>query len=258
MNRIKKLFQEKGKDIFSVFITAGYPHLDSLLPILEELQNNGVDMVEIGMPFSDPMADGPTIQMSNTIALDNGMDLHLLFKQLQNFRSKIHIPIILMGYINPALQYGFTDFLKSCKEVGVDGLIIPDLPLREYREMYIQDFKENNLENVFLVTPQTSNEKIALIDSLSDSFIYVVSTYSITGGKNEFNQEQMDYFKRIKDADLKNSCMIGFGIHDKATFNQACQLLNGAIIGSAFVSALKESKDIRGTVREFVKSIKGA
>jgi tryptophan synthase alpha chain len=257
MNRIKKLFQDKKKDILSVFITAGYPQIDSLLPILEELQANGVDMVEIGMPFSDPIADGPTIQMSNTVALDNGMNMHLLFEQLQNLREKIHIPIILMGYVNPAMQYGFNEFLKSSKEVGVDGLIIPDLPLREYKELYINEFKANDLQNVFLVTPQTSDEKIQLIDSLSDSFIYVVSTYSITGSKNEFNQDQLDYFKRVSDMNLKNPCVVGFGIHNKTTYAQACQHLNGAIIGSAFIVALKDSKDVRATTKAFVQSIKG-
>lgn len=257
MNRIKKLFQEKKNNIFSVFITAGYPQLDSLLPILEELQANGVDMVEIGMPFSDPIADGPTIQMSNTIALENGMNMHLLFEQLKNLREKIHIPVILMGYVNPAMQYGFHEFLKSSKEVGVDGLIIPDLPLREYKEFYIDDFKANDLQNVFLVTPQTSKEKIQLIDSLSDSFIYVVSTFSITGSKNEFTQEQLDYFKRVSDMNLKNPCVVGFGIHNKTTYAQACQYLNGAIIGSAFITALKDSKDVRDTTKAFVQSIKG-
>lgn len=256
MNRIKKLFQEKKRGIFSVFITAGYPQIDSLLPILEELQANGVDMVEIGMPFSDPIADGPTIQMSNTIALENGMNLHVLFEQLKGFRKKIHIPVILMGYINPALQYGFDKFLKSCKEADVDGLILPDLPLREYTEMYKKDFEANGLENVFLVTPQTSEEKIRMIDSLSDSFIYVVSTYSITGRKGEFNEDQLDYFKRVSDMKLKNPGVVGFGIHNKATYNQVTQYLNGAIIGSAFISALKDSKDVRATTREFVKAIK--
>jgi tryptophan synthase alpha chain len=257
MNRINRLFKEKNKGILSLFITAGYPKLDDLPLILEALQNNGVDMVEIGMPFSDPTADGPTIQHSNTIAINNGMTIKLLFEQLKNIREKIHIPLILMGYLNPALQYGFEQFLAEANRVGIDGVIIPDLPMYEYENMYQPTFEQNNLQNIFLITPQTSNERIQKIDAISDSFIYVVSTHSVTGTDIDLAAQQENYFNRLKRLNLKNPTVIGFGIKDKHTFDTACQNANGAIIGSAFVKHIEHSDNLNADIKDFVAGIRG-
>jgi tryptophan synthase alpha chain len=256
MNRIQKLFKEKKENILSIFITAGYPHLNDLPQILEALQENGVDMVEIGMPFSDPTADGPTIQYSNTIAIQNGMTIQTLFNQLKNIREKIHIPLVLMGYINPALQYGFKNFLKEASNVGIDGVIIPDLPMYEYENMYQSSFKENGIENIFLITPQTSNERVLQIDSISDSFIYVVSTHSITGTNINLEAQQATYFNRLKTLRLKNPTVIGFGIKDRNTFELACRNANGAIIGSAFVKYIEKASNMKESIQEFIKGIK--
>ncbi len=256
MNRIKALFQQKQNNILSVFCTAGYPEINSLVPILEALQESGVDMVEIGMPFSDPTADGPVIQYSNTIAIDNGMMLKVLFQQLKGIRAKIHIPLVLMGYINPAMQYGMENFLRDAHNCGIDGIIIPDLPMYEYEQIYKNLFEKYQLENIFLITPQTSPERIQKIDELSNSFIYVVSSNSITGGKSNIADVQIQYFQRIKDMQLKNPTVIGFGIKDKSTFDTACMYANGAIIGSAFVQAIDKSKDLKNDVSNFIKQIK--
>lgn len=256
MNRIQKLFKEKKENILSIFITAGFPHLNDLPQILEALQENGVDMVEIGMPFSDPTADGPTIQYSNTIAIQNGMTIQTLFNQLKNIREKIHIPLVLMGYINPALQYGFKNFLKEASNVGIDGVIIPDLPMYEYENMYQSSFKENGIENIFLITPQTSNERVLQIDSISDSFIYVVSTHSITGTNINLEAQQATYFNRLKTLRLKNPTVIGFGIKDRNTFELACRNANGAIIGSAFVKYIEKASNMKESIQEFIKGIK--
>lgn len=256
MNRIQKLFKEKKENILSIFITAGFPHLNDLPQILEALQENGVDMVEIGMPFSDPTADGPTIQYSNTIAIQNGMTIQTLFNQLKNIREKIHIPLVLMGYINPALQYGFKNFLKEASNVGIDGVIIPDLPMYEYENMYQSSFKENGIENIFLITPQTSNERVLQIDSISDSFIYVVSTHSITGTNINLEAQQATYFNRLKTLRLKNPTVIGFGIKDRNTFELACRNANGAIIGSAFVKYIEQASNMKESIQEFIKGIK--
>lgn len=256
MNRIQKLFKEKKENILSIFITAGYPHLNDLPQILVALQENGIDMVEIGMPFSDPTADGPTIQYSNTIAIQNGMTIQNLFNQLENIREKIHIPLVLMGYINPALQYGFKNFLKEAALVGIDGVIIPDLPMYEYENMYQSSFKENGIENIFLVTPQTSNERVLQIDSISDSFIYVVSTHSITGTNIDLEAQQATYFNRLKQLNLKNPTVIGFGIKDRNTFELACKNANGAIIGSAFVKHIEQASNLKENIQEFIKGIK--
>jgi len=251
MNRIKALFQQKQNNILSVFCTAGYPEINSLVSILETLQESGVDMVEIGMPFSDPTADGPVIQYSNTIAIDNGMMLKVLFQQLKGIRAKIHIPLVLMGYINPAMQYGMENFFNEAHNCGIDGIIIPDLPMYEYEQIYKKQFEKYQLENIFLITPQTSPERIQKIDELSNSFIYVVSSNSITGGKSNIADAQIQYFQRIKDMQLKNPTVIGFGIKDKSTFDTACMYANGAIIGSAFVQAIDKSKDLKNDVSNF-------
>ncbi|HOU47739.1 MAG TPA: tryptophan synthase subunit alpha [Chitinophagales bacterium] len=256
MNRIKALFQQKQNNILSVFCTAGYPEINSLVSILETLQESGVDMVEIGMPFSDPTADGPVIQYSNTIAIDNGMMLKVLFQQLKGIRAKIHIPLVLMGYINPAMQYGMENFFNEAHNCGIDGIIIPDLPMYEYEQIYKKQFEKYQLENIFLITPQTSPERIQKIDELSNSFIYVVSSNSITGGKSNIADAQIQYFQRIKDMQLKNPTVIGFGIKDKSTFDTACMYANGAIIGSAFVQAIDKSKDLKNDVSNFIKQIK--
>lgn len=255
MNRINQLFKTKKQNIFSVFCTAGFPELNHIVPILEELQNNGVDLIEIGMPFSDPTADGPVIQYSNTIAINNGMMLKVLFEQLKNVREKIHIPLILMGYINPALQYGMERFLRDANACGIDGIIIPDLPMYEYETFYKEKMKQYNLQNIFLVTPQTAEERIRKIDALTDAFIYIVSSNAITGGNSNIAQEQQNYFQRIKNMHLKNPTLIGFGIKDKQTFNTACEYANGAIIGTAFIKAIDKSKNLKEDIQQFCNSI---
>ncbi len=256
MNRIQQLFQQKKQDILSVFCTAGFPELDSITTVLKNLQDNGVDMVEIGMPFSDPTADGPVIQYSNTIAINNGMMLKVLFRQLKNIRETIHIPLVLMGYINPVLQYGMDNFLRDAAACGIDGIIIPDLPMYEYETFYKTQLEEHGLKNIFLVTPQTSEERIRKIDGLSNAFIYIVSTNAITGGSNDFQEQQEAYFNRIKNMQLKNPLMIGFGISNKATFNVACQYANGAIIGSAFIKAIDKKPAVEKEIKEFISRIK--
>ena len=258
MNRIKNLFQQKNKNILSVFCTAGFPELDSIVPVLEELQNNGVDIVEIGMPFSDPTADGPVIQYSNTVAINNGMMLKVLFEQLKGIRAKIHIPLVLMGYLNPALQYGFDDFLRDANACGIDGVIIPDLPMYEYETFYKEKFEQYHVENIFLVTPQTAENRIRKIDELTDAFIYIVSSNAITGGNANIQQEQENYFQRIKSMQLKNPTLIGFGIKDKQTFDTACQYANGAIIGTAFINAIDHSKELKQDIQQFIHKIKSA
>lgn len=258
MNRIKNLFQQNDKNILSVFCTAGFPELNSITSVLEELQNNGVDMVEIGMPFSDPTADGPVIQYSNTIAIQNGMMLKVLFEQLKGIRAKIKIPLVLMGYLNPALQYGFDNFLRDAHACGIDGVIIPDLPMYEYETFYKEKFEQYQLENIFLVTPQTAENRIRKIDALTDAFIYIVSSNAITGGNSNIQLEQENYFQRIKSMQLNNPTLIGFGIKDKETFDTACLYANGAIIGTAFINAIDHSKDIKQDIQQFIHKIKSA
>lgn len=237
MNRIKDTL-DKNKKLLSIYFTAGYPNLNDTVPILKQLQDDGVDMVEIGLPFSDPLADGPTIQDSSTQALKNGMSTDVLFGQLKNIRETIHIPLILMGYFNPMLQYGISEFCERCKEVGIDGLIIPDLPLEEYLNHYKDTFEAYGLKMIFLITPQTSNERIRKIDQHSDAFIYMVSSASTTGAKSGFGEEQKAYFKRIQEMKLRNPQIVGFGISNAHTFNQATESAKGAIIGSAFIKAV--------------------
>ncbi|HQV79017.1 MAG TPA: tryptophan synthase subunit alpha [Chitinophagales bacterium] len=254
-NRIQQLFQKKNKNILSVFCTAGFPKINDLETILVELQKNGVDMVEIGMPFSDPTADGPVIQYSNTIAINNGMMLKVLFEQLKNIRDKINIPLVLMGYFNPVYQYGIDKFLQDAHACGIDGIIIPDLPMYEYESMYKSKFEQFGLQNIFLVTPQTSDERIRKIDELTNSFIYIVSSNAITGGNTAIKQSQENYFERVLKMPLKNPTLIGFGIKDKSTFNTACQYANGAIIGTAFINAIDSSNDIKESISNFITSI---
>lgn len=253
MNRINKLFQDKKENILSVYFTAGFPKVGDTDTIINELEKSGVEMIEIGMPFSDPLADGPTIQRSSEIALENGMTIKLLFEQLKSLNS--NVPLVLMGYLNPVLQYGVEKFCKDASALGISGVIIPDLPLQEYLDEYKAIFEKYNLKNIFLITPQTSDARIRLIDEHSDGFIYMVSSASTTGAKNEIGIEQEQYFKRIKAMNLKNSLVIGFGIHNQQTFLKACEYANGAIIGSAFIKAIEKSEDLKNDISEFVSGI---
>lgn len=256
MNRISKLLSEKKEGLLSVYFTAGFPQLNSTRKILRELEAAGADMVEIGIPFSDPLADGPVIQRSSETALKNGMTLRLLFEQLKDMRGEVQLPVLLMGYLNPVLQFGIEKFLRECTEAGVDGVIIPDLPLREFESQYSKLFSDHDLKNIFLVTPQTSEARIRQIDALSNAFIYVVSSSSTTGMKKGFSGEQLDYFRRIKDMKLKNPSLIGFGISDRTAFETACLFSGGAITGSAFVDRISATNDLRSAVHAFVNEIK--
>ncbi|MFA5327159.1 MAG: tryptophan synthase subunit alpha [Prolixibacteraceae bacterium] len=255
MNRINKLFQEKKERILSVYFTAGYPELNDTTTIIHELVKNGVDLIEIGMPFSDPVADGPVIQHSSLVSLQNGMSIRKLFEQLKDIRKTVDIPLILMGYINPVLQYGVDAFCKKCNEIGIDGLIIPDLPMDVYQEEFKAVFEANNLHNIFLITPQTSDERLKLIDGVSSGFIYMVSSNSTTGAKSSVSDFQREYFERVKTNNLKNPRLIGFGISNAETFRNACQYASGAIIGSAFVKALEGGESIAQKVSTFINSI---
>jgi len=237
MNRIQQKLKE-DKKLLSIYFTAGYPKIDDTVSIIQDLEKNGVDMIEIGLPFSDPLADGPTIQASSTQALKNGMTSELLFDQLRNIRKSVNIPLIIMGYFNPMLQYGIENFCKKCQEIGIDGLIIPDLPVDVYHEEYKSIFEKYGLINVFLITPQTSDERIKYIDSVSKGFIYMVSSASTTGTQSGFGDEQTEYFQRIANMNLSNPQIVGFGISNNDTFNQATKYSKGAIIGSAFIKHL--------------------
>ncbi len=256
MNRIDKLFSSKTRNILSVYFTAGYPGVDDTIPIITELDLAGADMIEIGMPFSDPVADGPIIQKSSEKALRNGMSLNLLFAQLEKVRSVTDIPLIIMGYINPFFRFGMENFIKKCSETGIDGTIIPDLPPGEYLESYEKMYESNGLYNIFLISPQTPSDRIRYLDSISRGFLYMVSTSSTTGIKKGFDDSSLEYFRRVEELNLKTPCLTGFGISDKPTFDQACAFSGGAIIGSAFIRALDESSDLSANIRKFVRIIK--
>lgn len=253
MNRINQTLQE-DKKLVSIYFTAGYPQLTDTVTILQDLEQSGVDMIEIGLPFSDPLADGPTIQESSTQALKNGMTTEVLFNQLKDIRKSVSLPLIIMGYFNPILQYGVEDFCKKCSDIGIDGLIIPDLPVDVYHEQYQSTFESNGLINVFLITPQTTVERINYIDSISKGFIYMVSSASVTGSQSGFGEAQTSYFKRIEEMNLNNPQIVGFGISDNKTFGQATQHSKGAIIGSAFIKDLT-ANGING-IATFVKKLK--
>ena len=254
MNRINKVLEEK-KDILSIYFTAGYPNIDDTEKIITQLTRSNVDMIEIGLPFSDPLADGPTIQESSTTALNNGMNSIKLFDQLKDIRKKTDVPLIIMGYFNPILQFGVEDFCKNCQTVGIDGLIIPDLPVEVYEKEYKSVFDKYNLLNMFLITPQTSNERIRFIDRVSKGFIYMVSSFSITGAVNSFDENQKKYFKRINSMDLKSELLIGFGISNNKTFLDAIKNSRGAIIGSAFIKFIKNNG--KENVNDFINLIRG-
>lgn len=256
MNRISQLFDQKKENILSIYFTAGYPSLNSTLDIAEALERAGADFLEIGIPYSDPLADGPIIQNSSLTAIENGMTVKVLFEQLKDLRKRVSIPVLLMGYVNPILQYGVENFCASCKEVGVDGLIAPDLPMYEYEEMYINCFRGNNLSNIFLITPQTSEERIRKIDELTSGFIYLLSSSSTTGKDVSLSDVTENYFSRIKNMQLKNPTMIGFGISDNKSFNKASEYANGAIVGSAFVKLLGDEAYME-KIPEFISSLRG-
>ncbi|QDH79717.1 tryptophan synthase subunit alpha [Echinicola soli] len=256
MNRIDQLFQDKKENILSIYFTAGFPKLEDTLAIMEAIEEAGADIIEVGMPYSDPVADGPTIQESNKVALDNGMNMKKMFLQLEQMRETVTIPVVLMGYLNPILQYGIEAFCKKCKEVGVDGLIVPDLPIQQYQDDYKALFDEYDLRNTFLISPQTTEERIREIDLQSDGFIYMVSSHSITGAKSGISDEQEAYFERVKNMKLENPRLIGFGISDHATFSKASAYSNGAIIGSAFIKVIRDAKDLKADIKTYIHGVK--
>ena len=253
MNRIDKTLKEKD-NILSIYFTAGYPHLKSTTEIIKNLVSAGTDMIEIGLPFSDPLADGETIQMSSKIALDNGMSTKILFDQLKGIRNHVNIPLIIMGYFNPIFQFGVEEFCKKCNEIGIDGLIIPDLPIDIYLTKYKPIFEKNQLQNIFLITPQTSDERIEYIDKNSAGFIYVVSSSSITGSTNKFNENSLNYFKRLEKMRLSTPKIIGFGISNNENFSIASKYSKGCIVGSAFIKYLQNNGI--NSIKMFVDEIK--
>jgi tryptophan synthase alpha chain len=256
MSRLENLFKAQSKRVLNVYCTAGYPHLNSTLQIMESLQENGANIIELGMPYSDPLADGEVIQVSSLHALSNGMTLQVLFKQLSEMRKTIHIPVVLMGYMNPILQYGFEAFCARAKEVGVDGLILPDLPLFEFENSYGKTIKNNGLDFIFLVTPETPEERLRKLDSLSSGFLYAVSSSATTGKDKDFSQVAL-YLERLQQMNLKNPILVGFGIKDKQTFDAVNEFSNGAIIGSAYIKALAEGEEVGVTTKQFLNSVLG-
>ena len=254
MSRISGLFKKKSKKVLNVYCTAGFPRLDSTLEVLKALEENGADLIELGMPYSDPLADGPVIQASSTKALENGMTISTLFNQLKAMRPAIKVPVLLMGYMNPVLQYGFEKFCESAAGVGVDGLILPDLPIYEFETEYGPVMKRYGLDFIFLVTPETSEERVRKVDSLSSGFLYAVSSSSTTGKNKEINDQQV-YFERLEKMGLNNPVLVGFGIRDKASFEAACQHANGAILGTAYIKALENGNSVAGATREFLDTI---
>lgn len=254
MSRLKKTFKDKKSNVLNVYCTAGYPELNSTLTIMKALQANGSNIIELGMPYSDPLADGPIIQHSGSVALANGMTIAKLFEQLKDFRKEVTIPVILMGYMNPVLQYGFEKFCADAAAVGIDGLILPDLPEYEFETEYGAILKKNNLDFIFLVTPETSDERIKKLDSLSSGFLYAVSSSSTTGSeKKSVNPEE--YLKKLKNLNLQNPVLVGFGISNKQSFEAVCQFADGAIIGSAYIKALENSTDVNEATKSFLSSI---
>jgi tryptophan synthase alpha chain len=254
MTRIEELFKRKQEKVLNMYCTAGFPKLDSTLEVMKSLQDNGADLIELGMPYSDPLADGEVIQQSGAVALKNGMTIAKLFEQLQEMRSTINVPVILMGYTNPVIQYGFENFCAKAAEVGVDGLILPDLPMYEYESEYGEIIKKYKLNFIFLVTPETKAERIMKIDKLTSGFLYAVSSNSTTGHNKDIS-EQEPYFKKLHDMKLTNPILVGFGIRDRQTFEVACKYTNGAIIASAYIKALGNGKDVNTVTKEFLEKI---
>ena len=257
MSKLDLVFKEKSKRILNVYCTAGYPALDSTMKVMASLQKNGADIIELGMPYSDPLADGEVIQVSSIKALANGMNIAVLFDQIKDMRKSISIPVILMGYMNPILQYGFEAFCKKAKEVGIDGLILPDLPLFEFEDSYEKIITENNLDFIFLVTPETPEQRVKKLDSLSNGFLYAVSSSATTGKDKDFNLVSQ-YLQKLQAMRLKNPILVGFGIKDKATFDAATVHTQGAIIGSAYIQVLSKGGDIETSTSQFLNSVLGA
>lgn len=255
MNRITSLFEKKNKRILSIYFTAGYPNLGDTLSILDSLQENGIDMAEIGIPFSDPMADGPVIQHSADVALRNGMSLRFLFSQLKDVRKTIRIPLILMGYLNPIMQYGFDRFCRDCAATGVDGVIIPDLPFADYKADYKAVADQYNLKMIMLITPETSESRIRLIDEHTDGFIYLVSSASTTGAQQQFDESKKNYFKRVAGMNLSNPMLVGFGISNKSTLDASSEETNGAIIGSKFIQLLGQNQNPDAAVKALLEAL---
>jgi tryptophan synthase alpha chain len=261
MNRIINLFdginlKAENSGLLNVYFTAGFPQLNDTVRVLKALQDGGADLVEIGMPYSDPVADGETIQKSNDVALENGMSVKILFEQLENMRETISVPVLLMGYVNPVLQFGMENFCRRCAETGVDGLILPDMPMDVYLNEYKSIFDSYGLLNIFLVTPQTSEARIRQIDEVSQGFIYTVSSASVTGSKSGVSDDMESYFNKLNRMNLKNPRLIGFGIKDHVTFKKASGYAAGAIIGSAFIRVLQESNDLEQDIKSFVREVK--
>jgi tryptophan synthase alpha chain len=254
MGRLNELFARKKRDVLNVYITAGFPQLDSTLAIMEALQSSGVDLIELGMPYSDPLADGPVIQESSLQALANGMTIEQLFEQLKGFRNKIDVPVVLMGYMNPVLQFGFEKFCETAASVGVDGLILPDLPAFEFETHYGDIIRKNGLDFIFLITPETSEERVRKLDALSTGFLYAVSSSSTTGKEKDFNAV-VNYLKRLEGYQLNNPILVGFGIKDQETFEAVTPYAAGAIIGSAFIKAVSEGEDPVKTTALFVNNV---
>jgi tryptophan synthase alpha chain len=256
MNKLDKLFADRKSKILNIYCTAGYPSLNSTMEVIIALEQHGADIIEIGIPYSDPVADGPVIQQSNMQALENGMNMHVLFSQLKDMREQLNVPVLLMGYFNPVMQYGVERFCEQAAAVGVDGVIIPDLPVLEFESGYRGFFDKHQLKFIFLVTPETSTERVERIDSLSSGFIYAVSASSTTGNAAA-PELQQDYFRKLAEMKLRNPVLVGFGIKDRETFNAACRFTNGAIIGSAYINTLKNAMDINLATKDFINHIRG-
>lgn len=256
MNRINQLFDTQKSKILSIYFCAGHPTLDSTRSVIKALEKNGIDMIEIGIPFSDPMADGPVIQEAATCALRNGMSLKRLFDQLEGIRREVTIPLILMGYLNPIMQFGFENFCRRCRECGIDGVIIPDLPFKDYMNDFKATAEAYDIKMIMLITPETSEERIRLIDDHTDGFIYMVSSAAITGAQKDFNEQKLAYFRRIEALQLHTPRMIGFGISNRQTFESACAHASGAIIGSRFVSLLDEERDPERAIQRLLAALK--
>lgn len=254
MSRIQELFQRKNKNVLNVYCTAGYPRLDSTLEVMQALQDAGADLIELGIPYSDPLADGPVIQTSGSKAIANGMTVARLFEQLHGFRKNIHVPVVLMGYFNQVLQYGFERFCAAAKSVGVDGLILPDLPMFEFEQEYGKIIKDHQLDFIFLVTPETSEARIKKLDELSSGFLYAVSSSSTTG-KEKNLADQQSYFQKLQAMNLKNPVLVGFGIKDRQTFETACSFANGAIIGTAYIKALEQGTSVEEATKSFIAGV---
>lgn len=254
MSAINDLFQRKSERVLNVYCTAGFPKLNSTLEVMEALQDNGADLIELGMPYSDPLADGPVIQHSGSVAISNGMTIAVLFEQLKEMRSRIHVPVILMGYMNPVLQYGFEQFCRDAAAVGIAGLILPDLPEYEYETEYAAVLKKYGLDLIFLVTPETSEDRVRKLDQLSNGFLYAVSSSSTTGSDKNMGDVEV-YLKRLKSYNLRNPVLVGFGIRDQESFNAASRFANGAIIGSAYIRAIEHAEDVQVETKKFLNAV---